>query len=136
MVVAIILSASAVGDIDVLKTGSNSSVYSLSDRVSKLFVGAQRQSGQARQFGGLRHGLVGSDPLTQINDLDLVNYDIGNVNFYLHSGSGGSGITTGAFRWIYGQTDVSLAELSKEGVFSLKGNGIPGSTSIGSCWYF
>ena len=119
--------SSAVGDIDVLKTGSNSSVYSLSDRVSKLFVGAQRQSGQARQFGGLRRGLVGSDPLTQINDLDLVNYDIGNLNFYLHSGSGGSGITTGAFRWIYGQTDVSLAELSKEGVFSLNGNGVPGS---------
>ena len=122
--------SSAVGDIDVFKTGSNSSVYSLSDRVSKLFVGTQRQSGSARQFGGLRHGLVGSDPLTQINDLDLVNYDIGNLNFYLHSGSGGSGITTGAFRWIYGQTDASLAELSKEGVFSLKGNGVPGSTVL------
>lgn len=119
--------SSAVGDIDVFKTGSNSSVYSLSNQVSKLFVGAQRQSGQARQFGGLRHGLVGSDPLTQINDLDLVNYDIGNLNFYLHSGSGGPGITTGAFRWIYGQTGFSLAELSKEGVFSLKGNGVSGS---------
>ena len=121
---------SAVGDIDVLKTGANSSVYSLSNQVSKLFVGAQRQSGQARQFGGLRYGLVGSDPLTQINDLDVVNYDIGNLNFYLHSGSGGPGITTGAFRWIYGQSDILLADLSREGLFSLKGNGVPGSTVL------
>ena len=45
--------------------------------------------------------------------LDIINNDTGDINLYLHSGS--SGIGTGRFNWIYGQTNDELMSLTYEG---------------------
>ena len=87
-------------------------------------VGNERPGGSNRGFGGIRRGLTPSEPLTGTTDLDIVNYDIGNLNYYLHSGSGGQGATNGKFRWIYGQRDVSIMELDKDGTLTLPLNAL------------
>jgi len=46
--------------------------------------------------------------------LDIVNYDTGNLNMYLHAGDPGIG-NTGRFDWIYGQTNAELMSLTYEG---------------------
>ena len=109
------------GDI-VLSKGAEASIYAISTSASsRIFAGRDYDAGSTRSFGGLRFGgNVLADPLSGSTDLDVVNYDEGNLNFYLHAGPGGS--TTGVFRWIYGQTDRILADLSPAGKFSLKGN--------------
>lgn len=107
------------GDIDLVKSGKTT-LYSLStDDVSRVFVGSQREVGGNRRYGGLRYGL--SDAV----DMDVVNYDIGNLRFVLHDGSGGTGATRGGFQWLYGQTDRVLATLDKSGKLSLDGNSLP-----------
>jgi hypothetical protein len=45
--------------------------------------------------------LSGIYPYSNSKTLDIVNYDTGNVNQYLHYGS--SGVGTGNFNWLYGQ---------------------------------
>ena len=112
----------SVGDIDIRKTG-NSTLYSLSDNGNaRIFVGNERQGGPNNGFGGIRFGgNVLNDPLSGAADLDLVNYDVGNVNYYLHAGPTGSG-TSGEFRWIYGQSDRVLASMDRLGKFELFGN--------------
>ena len=110
-----------IGDVDVRKT-NNSTIYSLSDTAtSRIFVGREREFSTNIEFGGLRYGGgVLTDPLSGANDLDIINYDIGNLNFYLHSGV--SGVTSGGFRWIYGQSDRELMNLDRLGMLDLKGN--------------
>ena len=112
----------SVGDIDIRKTG-DSTLYSLSDNGNaRIFVGRERQANINNGFGGIRFGgNVLSDPQSGSEDLDLVNYDIGNLNFYLHSGNTGAG-TSGEFRWIYGQSDRVLASMDRLGKFELFGN--------------
>ena len=114
----------SVGDIDVKKDIGDSTIYSLStSATSRVFVGKDRDTGSNTSFGGLRFGgNILTDPLSTVADLDVVNYDVGNLNFYLHSGPNAP--TTGAFRWLYGQTDRTLADLSPLGKLSLKGNQI------------
>ena len=45
--------------------------------------------------------------------LDIINNDTGNINLFLHSGP--SGIGTGRFNWLYGQTNDELMSLTYEG---------------------
>ena len=47
------------------------------------------------------------------NSVDLVNYDVGSINFYLHEGL--AGINTGSFNWVYGQDDSWLMALNYQG---------------------
>ena len=44
---------------------------------------------------------------------DVINRDTGNLNMILHGG--GSGIDTGRFDWIYGQTNAELMSLTYDG---------------------
>jgi len=44
---------------------------------------------------------------------DVINRDTGNINMILHGG--GSGIGTGRFDWIYGQTNAELMSLTYDG---------------------
>ena len=116
---------SYVGDIEVVKSTDKSRIYSISsDDTSFIMVGQERQAGSNRQFGGLRKGLLPSQPATGDTDLDIVNYDTGNLNYYLHSGSGGQGATTGKFRWLYGQRNIVLMDLDKDGRLSLPTNAL------------
>jgi len=114
---------SGVGDIEVVKDTDDSRIYSISNSGSaQVLVGNQRPGGNNRGFGGIRGGLVPSEPLSGTTDLDLVNYDTGNLNLYLHSGTGGQGATTGKIRFIYGQRDSSLFEIDKDGATTLPDN--------------
>jgi len=47
------------------------------------------------------------------NTFDVINRDTGNLNMILHGG--GSGIGTGRFDWIYGQTNAELMSLTYDG---------------------
>ncbi len=49
--------------------------------------------------------------------LDIINNDTGSVNMYLHSGN--SGINTGTFSWIYGQTNRLLLSLTHTGLLGV-----------------
>ena len=115
---------SDVGDLDVLKATGNSVIYSNATNGSgNVYVGKERIAALKRRYGLLRFG--GGDsglPQSGVTDLDLVNYDVGNLNYYIHAGFGGQGATVGTFRWIYGQTDRILATLNRVGQFDLKGN--------------
>ena len=112
-----------VGDIEVVKTTDNANIYSISAfNGAEVLVGKERPGGSNRKFGGIRGGSFPSEPLTGATDLDLVNYDTGNLNLYLHSGSGGQGATTGKIRFIYGQRDSSLFEVDRDGVTTLPDN--------------
>lgn len=120
---------SSIGDVDVYKFSETSYIYSLAkDGISKVFVGREREGSARREFGGLRYGGSLVDGDSGENDLDVVNYDVGNLNFYLHSGSGGINDTEGAFRWIYGQNDLVLASLDRNGGFVLSGNALGEAT--------
>jgi hypothetical protein len=55
---------------------------------------------------------------------DIINNDTGNINLYLHAGP--SGINTGRFAWLYGQSNVELASLTYDGNFGI---GITNPTS-------
>jgi len=50
-------------------------------------------------------------------ELDFINNDTGDINMYLHAG--GAGINTGAFRWIYGQTNIEKMSLTYDGKLGL-----------------
>ena len=128
-----------VGDIEVVKDTDNSNIYSVSNSGdAQVLVGSERPGGSNRGFGGIRRGLIPSEPLTGSTDLDLVNYDTGNLNLYLHSGGGGQGATTGKFRFIYGQRDSSLFEIDKDGVATFPDNVVVTGPllSVGGSGYF
>lgn len=127
-----------VGDIEVVKSGDSSNIYSVSDTEAQILVGNERPGGSNRGFGGLRKGTFSSDPLTGSTDLDLANYDTGNLNLYLHNGSGGQGATTGKIRFLYGQRDVSLFEVDKDGRVELPSNVLVTDPllSVGGSAYF
>ena len=46
---------------------------------------------------------------------ELANYSTGNFVSYIHASNGSSGIDTGSFRWVYGQTNVNLMALTYDG---------------------
>ena len=46
--------------------------------------------------------------------LNIINYNAGSVNSFIHAG-GGTGIQTGRFSWIYGQSNAELLSLTYEG---------------------
>ena len=51
---------------------------------------------------------------SQDKTFDLINGDLGDFNSYIHSGNF-TGINTGGFNWIYGQTNAKLMTLSYKG---------------------
>lgn len=126
--------SSNLGDIDLNKTddASDSTIYSVTDVTStaRIFAGHEREGGVRNSFGGFRFGgNVSGSPTSGANDLDVVNYDVGNVNFVLHDGNIEGG-TTGEFRWIYGQFDTIPMTLDASGKLTLTGNLTPTEPSL------
>jgi hypothetical protein len=67
------------------------------------YVSIGRSVTRAGNNGELRFGNTsGLYPYSTANSLDIINYDIGNVNQYLQLGSAGVG--TGSFYWFHGQS--------------------------------
>jgi hypothetical protein len=75
------------------------------------------ESGQARISIGQVTGVGNSTGVLRFGDtaktFDIINRDTGNINTILHGGL--SGIGTGKFAWIYGQTFAELACLTYDG---------------------
>jgi|TARA_R100000458_G_C8275473_1_gene250529 hypothetical protein len=55
--------------------------------------------------GGVRFGGDNTLSYSDSRSFDLVNYDLGNLNYILHGGSG-TGINTGGFHWFKGTTPL------------------------------
>jgi hypothetical protein len=76
---------------------SNTSLH-LTGNQSTITLG--RNLDRSENSGGLKFGNTsGLYPYSNTRTLDIVNYDTGNLNYYLHYGSAGVG--TGNFNWIY-----------------------------------
>ena len=129
-------SASPTKDIQILKSGLSEIEVVGSDR-------AQITIGQ-RQTSGI--GIGNSTAVIRFGNfarsLDIINGDIGNFNYYLHSAQPVAGITTGSFNWIYGQSNLELMTLTYGGRLGL-GNTNPDntlhvvgtSTVTGNSWF-
>lgn len=75
---------------------------------SRISIG--QSVGVGKSTGILRYGY-------ENKTLDLINNDTGNINMVIHGGP--SGINTGRFSWIYGQTFGELASLTYDGKFGI-----------------
>ena len=119
------ISSGTNGGLEVTRNDtSEAAIYSLSaSGKSSVYVGSQRPGSSRRSYGGIEVG--GSQ-----DDLELSNYDVGSLDFFLHRGSGGQGATLGSFRWIYGQTGRILADLDRFGKLSLTGNTTPSTPTL------
>ena len=123
---------SSIGDIDVRREAGDSYIYSLASDAdtAKILVGNEREGGGRNKFGGLRFGgNVPGSSLSGRNDVDLANYDVGNINFYLHDGNVAGG-TQGEWRWIYGQLETVPMTLTPLGKLILSGNIASGENTL------
>jgi len=86
-------------------------------KASDSLVEIVSDSGEARISIGQSVGVGNSTGVLRFgnsaNAFDILNNDTGNINMYLHAG--GSGIDTGRFDWIYGQTNAELMSLTYDG---------------------
>ena len=87
-----------------IRDGNNgASVQLTSDGSKEAYIAIGRSVTRTQNNGELRFGNTNvSQTYSTQSSLDIINYGLGNVNNYLNLGS--SGIGTGAFNWIYGQT--------------------------------
>ena len=78
-------------------------------------------SGQARISIGQSVGVGKSTAVLRFANtaktFDIINNDTGNINTILHGGP--SGVGTGRFAWVYGQTNSELASLTYDGKFGI-----------------
>lgn len=85
-------------------------------------------SGQSRISIGNSVGVGRSTAVLRFGSesktFDIINNDTGNINSYLHAGP--SGVGTGRFAWLYGQSNAELASLTYDGKLGL---GITNPTS-------
>lgn len=101
-------------------------------------------SGQAQVSVGQSVGVGNSTGVLTFGNsaktFDIINRDTGNLNMILHGG--GSGIGTGRFDWIYGQSNDELMSLTYQGSLGI-GNTNPDttlhvvgtSTVTGNAWF-
>jgi hypothetical protein len=87
-------------DFHIFKT-ADASLQVTGQTESLILLG--RSLGKTTNTAGLKFGNTsGLYPYSSGSTLDVINYDTGNLNYYLHYGNP-TGINTGAFRWIYGK---------------------------------
>ena len=86
-------------------------------KVSGSLLEIVSEQGESRVSIGQSVGVGKSTALLRYgnvdNTFDIVNNSTGNLNMYLHAGV--SGIDTGRFDWIYGQTNAELMSLTYGG---------------------
>lgn len=88
---------SAQANVHVVQSGI-ASAHITGGTESRITLG--RSLNPTGNTGGLRFGNTsGLYPYSSTKSLDLINYDTGNLNYYLHYGAAGVG--TGNFNWIY-----------------------------------
>ena len=84
-----------------IESGSNESVITLGRNTNGQTSGAIRYGNKSAGF-----------PYSNEDALDIINYDVGNVNFYL---SGGNTAGTGDFHWNYRSNNTRLMTLTNDG---------------------
>ena len=90
-------------DIHIVDGNNGASIQLTSDGSNEAYVAIGRSVTRTQNNGELRFGNTNiSQRYSTQSSLDIINYGLGNVNNYLNLGS--SGLGTGAFNWIYGQT--------------------------------
>ena len=95
---------SPLSDIHVKRT-STSTLQLTSDSAESI-IALGRSTTLIGNNGALRFGNTSATQrYSTTKSLDIINYDTGNINSYLHLGS--AGINTGSFNWIYGQVAPS-----------------------------
>jgi hypothetical protein len=83
-----------------IRRSSQSRLQVTSD-TAEAIVAVGRSTGLTGSNGALIFGnTAGIYPYSTEKTLDIVNYDTGNLNHYLHYGS--TGVGTGNFNWLYG----------------------------------
>ena len=79
---------------------SSTSTLQVTSDTAEAIVAVGRSTTLTGYNGALRFGNTsGLYPYSNTRTLDVINYDTGNINQYLHYGSAGVG--TGNFNWIY-----------------------------------
>jgi hypothetical protein len=96
-------------DVHVYKSG-NGGILLTSTQES--YVGVARSLTRGQQGGEIRFANL-SGAFSGQTSLDLVNYDNGSINQYIHQGA--AGINTGNFNWVYGQTQTGRMTLTWDG---------------------
>ena len=86
-------------------------------KVSGSLLEVVSDSGQARVSVGQSVGVGNSTGVlrfgTNANTFDLLNNDTGDIRNIIHAGS--AGVSTGNFKWIYGQTNAERMTLTWDG---------------------
>ena len=101
--------ASPTAEIHVVKNGVGGVLLT---STQESYVGVARTLTRGQQGGEIRFGNL-ADTFSGQTSLDLVNYDRGNVNYYIHRGAAGLG--TGNFNWVYGQDQSAKMTLTYGG---------------------
>ena len=95
-------------DLQILKRNTLVEIISTSGQ-SRLSIG-QSAVGAGNSSALLRFG-------NTAKTFDIINNDTGSINYYLHAGA--SGINTGRFAWLYGQSNTELLSLTYQGSLGL-----------------
>lgn len=106
-------------DIHIRDANNGASIQLTSDGNNESYIAIGRSVTRTQSNGELRFGNTNvSQIFSTSSSLDVINYGLGNLNHYLHYGS--SGIGTGNFNWIYGQSpNSSLMTLTYGGRLGL-----------------
>ena len=98
---------------------SSTSTLQVTSDTAEAIVAVGRSTTLTGSNGALRFGnTAGIYPYSTTKTLDIINYDTGNINQYLHYGSAGVG--TGNFNWIYApNSNNPLMTLTYEGNLGL-----------------
>lgn len=101
------------GDVSIRRAGITSIVMVTDGSFRSSIIFGRSISGVGSN-AELRFGNTnGAYPDSTEKSLDIINYDTGNFNYYLHNGP--VGISTGSFNWIYGQDLSELMTLTYTG---------------------
>ena len=104
---------------------SSASILQVTSDTAEAIIAVGRDTTLAGSNGALIFGNTsGLYPYSDSRTLDIVNYDTGNINYYLHLGSVG---TTGSYNWLHGQSPTNLMTLTYQGNLGL-GVTLPSNT--------
>ena len=97
-----------------IRTASGLSSVHLRSADSASIITLGRGAPTETTSGAIRFGnSLGAFPYSSSKSLDVINYDTGNVNFYLEAGTAGVG--TGDFHWHRGKNTARLMSLTYDG---------------------
>jgi hypothetical protein len=109
---------SSLSDLYVKKSGISS--IQVSSDTAESYITLSREINQTSNAASILYGNTnGYYQYSSSKSFDIINYDLGNVNTYIHRGTS-TGINTGSFNWIYGKDPTNpLMSLTYKGNLGL-----------------